>query len=143
MSRRFTRKARGYGAGKVIVSEQVDDDEDARRDGEPWPRNGRDDDVDLLRLSFLHTRDVTNGVGVKIGERDIRKQSVPSTNSRVALATKKGPAAPVTQSPQRSTRLKQAKTKWGRGQGMTRVVVTGVKKKNCCTLARSTLKFGV
>ena len=91
-------------------------------------------------MLFLHTKDVIRDPlmvwGVKFGE-DIRKQSVPSTNSRVALATKKGPAAPVTQSPQRSTRLKQAKTKWGRGQGMTRVVVTGVK--NCCNLARSTL----
>jgi len=44
--RRVARKARGYGAGKVIVGEQVDDDQDARRDGEPWPRNGRDNDVD-------------------------------------------------------------------------------------------------
>ncbi len=50
--------------------------------------------------------------------RDIRKERVPRTKSRVAAATKNGPAAPVSQSPQRSMRLKQAKTKRGRVLGM-------------------------
>ena len=36
----------------------------------------------------------------------------------VAMATKNGPAAPVSLSPQRSTRLKQAKTKRGQVLGM-------------------------
>lgn len=35
------------------------------------------------------------------------------------MATKTGPAAPVTLSPQRSMRLKQIKTQLGRGAGMT------------------------
>ena len=38
------------------------------------------------------------------------------------MATKNGPAAPVSLSPQRSTRLKQAKTKRGQALGMVRVI---------------------
>src|SRR5260221_9173776 len=71
---------------------------------------------DVIRLALFCER----RKGRRIELRDIRKQSVPSTNSTVAAATKNGPAAPVIQSPQRSMRLKHAKTKWGRGQGMTR-----------------------
>ena len=37
------------------MGEQVDDDEDARRDGEPWPRNGRDDDVDWIAVCCFYT----------------------------------------------------------------------------------------
>jgi len=43
--RRVTCKARGYGARKVIVGEQVDNDQDARRGGQPWPWNGWENDV--------------------------------------------------------------------------------------------------
>lgn len=38
------------------------------------------------------------------------------------MATKNGPAAPVSLSPQRSTRLKQEKTKRGQAPGMMRVI---------------------
>jgi hypothetical protein len=111
--RRVTRKTGRYGAGKVIMGEQVDDDQDARRNGQPWPRNGRQDDVDCICESLSRALK-------KMKIRDIRKQSVPRMKSTVAAATKNGPAAPVTQSPQRSIRLKQAKTKRGRAPGMTR-----------------------
>jgi hypothetical protein len=43
---RITCKAWGYGAGKVIVREQVDDDQETGQDGQPWPRKSRENDVD-------------------------------------------------------------------------------------------------
>lgn len=57
-------------------------------------------------------------VGNQKQKSNIRKQSVPMMKRSVAMATKNGPAAPVSLSPQRSTRLKQAKTKRGQALGM-------------------------
>lgn len=51
---------------------------------------------------------------------NLRKQSVPMTKRSAAMATNNGPAAPVSLSPQRSRRLKQAKTKRGQPLGMAR-----------------------
>jgi len=62
MPRRVACKARGYGACEVIVGEQVDDDQEARRDGEPWPRDGRDNDVDWLRRCCFTQTDVSDQV---------------------------------------------------------------------------------
>lgn len=72
------------------------------------------------------------------GRMTSRKQSVPMMKRSVAMATKNGPAAPVSLSAQRSTRLKQAKTKRGQAPGMMHVI-----EKNGALFSNTVIGHGV
>ena len=95
-------KAGGDGADEVIVSGDVDNEEERERPSDEGPAKGGEDDVDW---NWGERQATTKA------KRHVRKDTQPQETRRTARPTKYGPAAPVNLSARRSTDLKQRKTR--------------------------------
>lgn len=101
--KRVCHEPRRDGAHPKIVYEQVKGNQDAYWSREPWQRQSWSDDFNCERCA-------PSELAQSAEEGDVQKQAAPMESKTTPSVTKRGPAAPVSLSPRRSTARKHRKT---------------------------------